>query len=173
MRDSGPFNKVFRSTGLVYPARHRDRRDPRESDGRELDSRFIFPEIPGTGTPLKLNTVPTPVLGSSMDMDYSKSRTNRVLEYLLGSVALLLVLQYWMLSLIPVLGGLLGFDLSVLWDYSTLSFLISFYGGHLFGWCTAWIKGHGWNMGTVAIGLFWLGLLMRVPIGWLAHLFIG
>lgn len=171
MKHVGVTQRVFRDPTPQFPIRHKDRR--REDDGlqRELSEKFIYQQVPEGRGQLSMNTVSMPVLGSSLDV--SLGEKSLLVGKVLGVISLILLGQLWMIVMMSFLSGLLGWNWPFWHDCLGWSFPVSLLGVHLFGIFSSSLSDGDLTLGQLSIGLFWLGLLIWVPMQFGLQFFLG
>jgi hypothetical protein len=95
------------------------------------------------------------------DPEPRSKRINWIVGTVLGSLAMLCVLNLWVAVTIGVLNDALGI---VIPYWIPNSFPLAIYGAHLFGLPGAGLSRGGFQLGLVAIVSFWGSLLIAVPI---------
>lgn len=133
--------------------------------------KFLYSEVPeGRGRPT-MNMVSMPSLGSSLDVVTSEKslRTGKVL----GVVSLSFLGQLWLIVLMSLLSGFLGWDWTLWHDCLRWSFPLSLFGVHLFGMFSSNLSDGEVTLGQWSIGLFWLGVLIWVPLQIMLSFILG
>ena len=133
--------------------------------------KFLYSEVPEGRGQLTMNTVSMPSLGSSLDVVTSEKslRTGKVL----GVISLGFLGQLWLIVLMSLLSGLLGWDWTLWHDCLRWSFPLSLFGVHLFGMFSSNLSDGEVTLGQWSIGLFWLGVLIWVPLQIMLNFFLG
>lgn len=158
-RDLGPSPTPFRGTGKT-------RR----------------PVTPGYVPPVKLLTGSLPsdetsglkplvTVGTQpSEVEVKSKRTDWIVGTVLGSIAVLCVLNFWVAVTIGVFNDALGMEIPFWTHYS---FPLALYGVHLFGATGAGLAKDGFQLGIVAIVAFWGSVLVGIPIGVVVRLLGG
>jgi hypothetical protein len=158
----GVTQRVFRDPTPQFPIRHKDRRRVDDRPQREPSVHFLYKEVPEGRGQLSMNTVSMPVLGSSSDL--AMGRPSPVFGKVLGVISLILLGQLWMIVTMSFLCGALGWDWTFWHDHLGWSFPVALLGVHLFGMFSSNASEGDFTLGQISIGLFWLGLLIWIPV---------
>ena len=162
MKHIGVTQRVFRDPKPQFPIRHKDRRREDDRPQRESSVKFLFEEVPEGRGQLSMNTVSMPVLGSSSDVGMSKK--SLLLGKVLGIVSLVFLGQLWLIVVMSFLSGLMEWNWSFWHDCLGWSFPVSLLGVHLFGMFSSNFSDGDITLGQLSIGIFWLGVLIWVPL---------
>ncbi len=171
MKSIGVTQRVFRDPSPQFPIRHKDRRREDDRPQGEPSVKFLYSEVPEGRGQLTMNTVSMPSLGSSLDVVTSEKslRTGKVL----GVISLGFLGQLWLIVLMSLLSGFLGWDWTLWHDCLRWSFPLSLFGVHLFGMFSSNLSDGEVTLGQWSIGLFWLGVLIWVPLQIMLNFFLG
>lgn len=159
-RDLGPPPPPFQGSGKS--------RRPRATSGYRPSVKLLTGPLPtdeGSG----LKPLVTREGGRSEVVSKSR-RADWIVGTVLGGLAMLCVVNFWMAVTLGVINDALGMQIPFWTHYS---FPLALYGCHLLGVPGASLAKDGFQLGVVAIVAFWGSLLAGIPIGVLIRLLGG